>query len=139
MATKGYGTTLSYGNNATYAASTTWTALTKILSIEPPAPEADDIDTTEIASADEHREFEPGWADGGEAKFTVKWDETQSVAIYGLFRTMKGWKVLLAGSAGLIGFSGYIKAIGTPIDEEGIVTNEITIKITGKVVIDAVA
>lgn len=128
-ATKAYTTVLSYGGT-TYASGNTWVPVTVIEKIEPPAPKADDIDVTVISSANEAREFIPGWANGGECKLTVQWDSTQSAALYALFRTMKGWKIIFPDTHG-VGFTGYINEFGTPVDEEGIITNEITIKVTG--------
>jgi hypothetical protein len=129
---KSYGIIIAYGNQPTQAASTTWTDVTFLENIEPPSVDADDIDVTTLTSANEFRAFIAGYADGGEGKFTVQWDNTQSVALYGLFRTQKGWRITLPGTGGTVKFDGYIKGFGVPVDEEGIITNEITIKVTGQ-------
>src|SRR5688572_13363667 len=100
MPTKAYQTTLEYGDQSTYSGSSSWTAVTTIEAIEPPTPEADDIDVTHLSSADEFREFLAGWADGGEMTMTVQWDETQSVALYALFRTQRGYRVNFPSSSG---------------------------------------
>lgn len=131
MSTKAYGTTIEYGNASTYAASISWTKLARVDSIEPPAPEADDIDASHLESEDETREFLPGWSDSGEGKFAVQYDDTQSIALHALYRTMKGWRVTPSDGSKW-GFTGYIKAISPAvIDEEGLITSEVTIKVTG--------
>lgn len=132
----GYKAALYYGDAATYAGSTTWTEITAIEELEPPSIAVDDIETKHLKTADRYKTYVGGWADGGEVTATLQWDITQYTALAALLRTVKGWKVLFsdegATHAGGVGFEGYIKGIGTPVEIEGKVMFDITIKVTGK-------
>lgn len=135
MATKGHSTKLEFGNQANYADSTTWTEFAEITEITPPNVEADDIETSHMQSPEQFKEFDPGWADGGEVELTINFDKDQNETVYGLFRQKKGFKMTFVdGSAWK--FNGYIKAFGNEVDREGIITAPITLKISGKPVFE---
>jgi hypothetical protein len=130
MAQKSYGTIVSFGDQSTYSASTTWTPITQAIKVDPPEVSVDDIKTTNLTSPNEAHEYLPGFKEGGEGKITIQYAHTQTAALYALLGVQKGYKVILPDTHG-IGFDGYIKSFGTPIDDEGIVTNDITFKVTG--------
>jgi hypothetical protein len=131
MATKGHSTKLAYGDAANYADSETWTDFAKITEITPPNVEADDIDISHMDSPDQFKEFTAGWADGGEVECTIQFAKAANAAVYGLFRQDKGYKVTFVdGSTWEL--NGYMKAFGNEVEREGIVTANVTIKVSGK-------
>jgi hypothetical protein len=138
MANKGSKTKLAYGDQETYAASGAFTPIAKVIDINPPNIEADDIDVSHMESPDEHKEFDPGWADGGEVELTIQYEKAKNATVYGLFRQKKGWEMEFSDGS-VWGFDGYIKGFGNEVDREGIITLVITIKVSGKPVFEAAA
>ena len=130
MAVKFHQTILRVGNASTYASSTTWTDYAEIRALTPPQIEAEDIDATHAASANETREFVPGLADGGEVEMTILYDPTDSAALTTLFRQPKGFQIVYSGDTGWQ-FDGYIKAIGDEGELGDLWETTITIKVTG--------
>lgn len=131
LTTKGHSTIVAYGSGSTFADSETFTPFARVTEVTPPTPEADDIDVSHMESDEQFKEYEAGWAEGGEVEFTIQFEKVQAETVYGLFRHSKGYKVTFAdGSAW--GCTGYIKSFGDEIDREGIVTTGVTIKVSGK-------
>jgi hypothetical protein len=129
--TKGTKTKLEYGDAVDVATSASWTAIAKITDITPPEIKAEDIDVSNMDSADLFSEFEPGWAEGGEVECTIQFDKTQDAAVYGLFRQPKGWRMTFADTS-MWQFNGYINSFGNEVERKGIVTTKIKLKISGK-------
>ena len=136
MAVKGSQVVFQYGNQATYAASSTWTDVAEIIDITPPNVEADDIETSHMMSPNQFKQFEAGWADGGEVDLSVQFEKAKNASLYALFRQPKGFRIMFADAPGPSGskwgFDGYIKGFGNEVDREDIVTADITVKITGQ-------
>lgn len=142
--TQSYDTLFEYGDGATAAASTTWTAIAGVQDIKPPKIEAKDIDTTVIDSPNQFETFIPGWANGGEAEIKIQFDATQGAALYALFRTPKGFRIVFndapaGGTSSNLAMDGYIKGFQNEIEKEGIVTATITVKVSGQPVFTAAA
>lgn len=137
MAQKSFKTRIEYGNNETYAESTTWTPFAKVLEITPPPLNSDSIECTTLESPDEMREWEPGLGDAGEATFKLQWEKTQNTTLYSLWRQKKGFRIVYADlpqpSGSKLRFDGFIQNIaGETITKDNCVEAEITIKIIGK-------
>src|SRR5688572_9748451 len=99
MASKGWGTVIQYGNAATFAGSSTWTNLSAAVSeITPPVLESDEIDTSHLTTADMVRSSIPGWSDTADVEVTAHYDKTEYAAIYALWRTAKGWRIVFNDS-----------------------------------------
>lgn len=131
MATKGHSTKVSYGNLANVQDSTTWTPFAKITNAVPPKPQADDIDTSHMDSPDQFKEFEAGWADGGEVEITIQFDKEKNAEVYGLFRQTKGFRMEFSNGSRWE-WTGYIKQFGNELEREGIITTTVTFKVSGK-------
>lgn len=136
--TPGHSTKFEFGNQATFAASTTWTDVAQIVDISPPEIEADDVETSHMQSPNQFKTFDPGWADAGEVELTVEYEKAAGTTLYGLFRTKKGFKMTFEDGSSW-GIDGYIKKLGGEVDREGLVTQTITVKISGKPVFTAAA
>lgn len=131
MAVKGHSTKAFYGNQANFTDSTTWTAFAKVTGVTPPKPQADDIDTSHMESADQFKEFEPGWADGGEVELQLQFAAADNASVYGLFRQPKGFRLEFSNGSRW-SFNGYIKGFGNEVEREGIVSTTVTFKVSGK-------
>ena len=129
--TKGHGVVLEYGDAETYDDSSTWTKIAKVVDITPPTVEADDIETSNMDSPGQHKEYEAGWADGGEVEATIQFDTHENNAVYQRFRTKAGHRITFDDGS-FWGFTGYIKSFGNEVEREGLITTSITLKVSGK-------
>ncbi len=128
--THSYNTDIAYGDAATAAASSTWTPFADVTEVKPPKIEAEDVDTSNLKSPGKVKTFDPGWANAGELELTIQYNKTQTATVYGLFRTPKGFKVTYADGSKWV-YDGYIKTWQDQIEKDGIVTQNITVKISG--------
>ena len=134
---KAKGAKLEYGNQDTYAASTTWTAIAKLQNLRPPQPEYEDLDTTDLDAADDARTFEAGLLDGGEVEATLVYDKTLSETVNGLMGQSKGFRVQFSDASGWK-FNGYLKGDGNEEVAVGdYLRQNVRIKVSGKPVRDA--
>jgi hypothetical protein len=136
MATKSVKTKFDYGNAATYADSTTFTPFANVLEIKPPGLTSDDIETTNLDTQDEMKDFDPGLGDAGESTFKIQWDADQTATVYSLFRQKKGFRIVYADapypSGSKLRFNGWIKGIaGETIQKDNVVEAEITVRVVG--------
>lgn len=129
--TPGHSTKFAFGSHATVLASNTWTEIAQVVEISPPEVEADDIETSNMQSPEQFKTFDPGWADGGEVEITVQYEKQATTTIYGLFRVKKGFKMTFEDGA-IWSFDGYLKKLGGEVDREGLITQTLTFKISGK-------
>ena len=137
MPQKTYETMIEYGNTDDWQTSTSWVALAAVESITPPPLECDDITTTHLETDDEHNTYIPGLADGGEVEAVVQYDAEDNETLFGFFRVKKAWRVRFTGGSGWK-WNGYIKKIADDEVVNGdIVRTGITIKVTGRPVMDA--
>jgi hypothetical protein len=132
---------LQYGNGASVEESNSWTDIATLVDIpNVPQLKADDIDTSHMLTPGQVKTFDPGWADAGECSFVIQYDKTQNAALYNLFREPKGWQCLFPDGPGPSGskwkFDGYINGFTNAVDREGIITAEISIKISGEPTFD---
>ena len=126
--TIGHGFVLAYADAGT---STSYTTIADVKSITMPSMEVNDVDVTNLDSANYTMEFKPGLINPGELTFTVSYDESQSNTLYGLLRAEKKFRVTATDSA-TYAVNGYIKQFGFPqVESESELTNELTIKVNG--------
>lgn len=131
MPVKGHSVIFAYGNQSSYTASTTWTDIAGLLEITPPKLKADDIDVSHMLTPDQIKEFEAGWAEGGEAELKIQFEADQAEDVYGLFRITKGYRVTFVNGA-TWKLTGYINEFGDEVDREGVITTSIKVKVSGK-------
>lgn len=134
--TKGFMSKAFYGDSATVATSTTWTAFAGVTEITPPKPSASKIDTTNFESADEYKEQEAGLAEVDDVELKIQFDKTQAAAVYALFRAKKAFRVAFADGSKWE-FVGFISGYGDEVDREGIVSTTVTIAVSGKPIFTA--
>jgi hypothetical protein len=89
--TKGHSTIIEFGNQNTHTASTTWTPLAGVTGVTPPKIQADDIEVTTMETPDQIKQYEAGYADGGEVEFQVQFQGEQGETAYGLSYYLRRW------------------------------------------------
>jgi hypothetical protein len=128
--TKGATTTIAYGNAATHGDSSSWTDFAGVTEVTPPTFEADEIETSNMNSVEQWKEFVSGWADAGELEVTLQYDKDATEDIFALFREDRGFRITFSDGS-TWEFSGFIKSYGDEIDREGIVTTQVSMKLSG--------
>ena len=122
MATKGYFAKFFYAAGVTEVAN--------VISIAPPSIEVDDIDVSTMHSTGQWRESISGFKAGGDVAITAQYAKAVTDALLDLVGTEQGFVVEFADDSEWE-FTGYIKSLGDEVELEGIVTNVITMMITG--------
>jgi hypothetical protein len=119
------------------------TALTEaldVMSVTPPSPSVETIDTTTHGSAGGVREFIAGLIDNGEASIRVNWDPSN--ATHTLFtaalasRALKAQKINVPAATGTIDFT--FSGIVTGFEKDDIVIDDkmtavLTVKVSGAI------
>lgn len=128
-ATKGYGASLAWG--------TTPGSLTDIIQIRDisgPSVEVGEVDITNQDSANEFKEWLPGFADAGEVEFNVVYTKAQCASLYSIVANGDIYYFVLTLRDGSTwAFYGFIKNFGTEVEyEDSVIENEISIRVTGK-------
>lgn len=129
--TPGHSTKFYYGTLPTQNASTSWFEIGQITEISPPELEADDVEVSNMQSPEQFKQFDPGWADAGEVELTVQYTKAQATTLYGIFRQPKLFKIQFEDGS-VWEYQGYVKKLGGEIDREGVITQTVTTKISGK-------
>lgn len=89
------------------------------------------IETTHLASSNAFKEFLPGLGDGGELSFTINYIKAQMTSLYALARTVSAFTLTLSDGSTLTG-SGFFTSLGLAAPEDDRITQDVTVKITGK-------
>ena len=137
MAVKSFRTRIEFADTEKYQDAATWTPFARVLAITPPGITANEIDTTHLESEDEYEEADPGFAKAEDCTWKMQWDKDQAVALYGLFRQKKGFRVVYADfpypSGSKLRFNGWLKGIANEeITKDNVVQADITVRIIGK-------
>lgn len=120
----GYGTTLS---------GATTGIVVEVTNVSFGDTVTDQIDISNMDSDNSYREFIAGMLDAGEITLTCNYNKTQTAA----FRTNQDtkakevWTITLPDSSTFV-CSGFISSVGTPIPFDDKVTQDVTIKLSGK-------
>lgn len=139
-ATIGYGSKLKRGDGG---APEIFTAIAEVVTFDPPGGEADEVEVTNLDSADRRKEHIQGMIESGEVAMEMNFlptDATQNSST-GLIAdlasgTVKNWQLLYSDAAGTTAtFAGFIKAFAPGTVETGAALRATaTIKVTGGVV-----
>ena len=129
------------GHGATFKrySGSAWANLAGITAMQPPQPSRDTVETTDFASTDMYRTFIGGLRDSGEATFTMKFDKTQLETIQSDLDsdTIGQYAIQFDDSdTTAISWSGWVTAVAPTSPLDDVVTADVTIKVSGKVVID---
>lgn len=130
MSTRPHGVTLS-GDTSGIIGS--------IYSLSPPEPEVGEINTTHYDITDNAHRYESGLIEGGEVEFGVIYSDS----IYNILDRDLGveqiWDISYPDDS-THEFTGFISSIGTEVpdaDDDEVMRNTVTIKISGKPVFTA--
>jgi hypothetical protein len=69
------------------AGGTTYVPLGRLKELTPPPKKRGAAETTNMSSADDYREFIPGWKEGGEPEFTLYFYDTDFATLDSLFES----------------------------------------------------
>ena len=123
MATKGHGTTLSGASTGEIAQITNLGGMNL---------EADDIDTSTMASTNAFKEHMAGMIEAGEITMQLFYEKANSNTIIGAVGgTAETWTVTFPDSS-TFACSGYIKSHGLEAPHDGAITAPAAIKLTGE-------
>ena len=97
----------------------------------------DSIDITTMDSADKFREFIAGLADAGELTFTVNYDGSAAGTANDLNTayqagTSETWTVTFPDTSTWVAPGGFITSLGHAIPVDDKITQDVTIKLSGK-------
>jgi hypothetical protein len=105
----------------------------QVVDVTPPNVRVDDIDISNMDSPDQAKEYVAGWLDGGEVEITLQMT-TEANALYAQIGLTQDFGIQFQDGTGWT-WSGYIKAFGHETEREGVVTNTVTVKVSGKPVL----
>ena len=130
---KGYGTQIQVEISSTY------TKIAAVVDATPPQRTRDDIESTSFDTPDEYKDYEPGLKEPGEFSFNVIYDPDAATHehLADLFESgdTANFRIVLPSGKRKT-FPGYCKGIGTQqITPNALVTQQLTIKVKGKVVL----
>lgn len=108
-------------------------AVAQVVDVTPPNVRVDDIDISNMDSPDQAKEYVAGWLDGGEVEITLQMT-TEANALYAQIGLTQAFGIQFQDSTAWT-WNGYIKAFGHETEREGVVTNSVTVKISGKPVL----
>ena len=124
--------------NAT-TATTDWTNLAYVRSIEGPNVAGDEVESTTLDTTGNYREFVPTLIDPGDLTAEIVWDPESTgtnthVLLTGLLtaRTVTNWKVTLPSSKTCL-FAGWVKSFSPSIPVDDLITASVTIRATSGV------
>lgn len=131
------------------AGGVAYSPIGQVKDIAGPAITRGDVDVSDQDSADGFREFLPGLADGGNVTFTIGFDPQNAVHVQGAgvgliadFEqegcTIGAWEYTLNTCVGTAvwTFNGYVNGFTQNTPVEGEHTADLSVKITGKPVLD---
>ncbi len=131
----GYGTTLTlWPAGSTASGSTHTVAAIRDMSLDDGG--ATDIDTTAQDTADNYRTFKRGLRDGGALTLELAYDPAdathKALAVLDDSGDVALWEITYASTGSdAQRFSGYVKGLGAAIPLDDLVTQPVSVKITG--------
>jgi len=119
------------------AGGTTFVAQAEVKELSFPGIKISSSDRTNLSSPSAFREFVPGLGDAGEITLKLNWTKAQyNLFVSNVRKSLMGWKITfpLVGSeitASTLTGNGHWTDIGGPFPEDDIITNEVTLKVSG--------
>jgi len=117
-----------------------WAKIAEVNTITGPGMTRDTIDVTSLDSTGGYREFIGGFRDGGSLAFSVNFTR----ATYDLMKTdfesdtVQNYEIVLPNTdSTTIEFAGLITELPLTVPPDDKITNDISIKISGKVVVNS--
>lgn len=132
----GYGTVIAFGDSSD-GTSSSWTEVAYVKNATRGGGGANDVDETCLDSTSRFRDFQRGLVDGGTLDFTMAWDSTNTShkKLGTLYRTgdRKWWFIQYPSTTTqpVQKFRGYVQNIGDEIPLDDLITQPVTIKVSG--------
>lgn len=118
---------------------TAWVSIAEIKTISGPTMTREMIDVTSLDSTGGYREFIPSFRDGGTITLSMNFTFAGYVLLKRDFQSDTAipinYEILLSDGSS-IEFSGYVQDLPISVKFDDVVTNEVTIKVSGMVTID---
>lgn len=122
-----YGSTLGYADTS----GGSYTSVGEVIDIDHSWNPAKATKFTHLNSDNAANEYKPGLAEPGTMKATVNYTKTAYNACYGLYRSLKYWKITSPDSGNMIIY-GFITDMSNPHPDDDRVTFTVTIQGSGK-------
>lgn len=124
--TDGYNTKLYYIDPDT----STETQIEKVRELTPPALSVDERETSHMTTANKTKTFKGGWKDPGSLSGQCEYSASQYDKLLSIAGETMGFKVELADGS-TVEFDGYVSEVGIPVEREGEVLNDFSIRVSG--------
>lgn len=125
----GKGTTLGYEAYPP-PGSPAFTAIAEVYDVGFPEVNVTDVEATNYTSPNGHKEWIPGWLDGGDLPVKINFFKTVQATIETLVGVKKTWLITMPDGS-TWQFPGYIKKRGGAIPNNDRVTMDVMIKVAG--------
>lgn len=133
-----FGTLVKYGDGASPEVFTT---VSELKDITPPDFSVEDIEVTHQASTDGYQEYIPGLVDGGEVSFDLNFvpgTASHTAMLTKLGSAACNWRIVYPAAVNYRwAFKAYVKAVSTKAPLSGTSEGSVTLKVTGKPVLEA--
>jgi len=134
----GYGSSFSYGNESTVAATTVWTPVGEVKTFDLPAITVDEVDVTNMDSPNAFKEYIFGLKDGGNITITLNYDKSELEALYGLLRIKRGFQATVpdtdgTGDGSVWTFDGFVTSVSGNVAVADAIELSVSIRVTGNV------
>lgn len=117
---------------------TNWVALAEVNSIDGPTKSRDTIDVTSLDSTGGYREFIGGFRDGGTVSLPMNFTHTSYDTMNNDFESdvLQNYEIYLPDGSSFE-FEAFVTELGLAIPVDDKVTANVTLKVSGKVVINS--
>lgn len=125
--------TAGFGSSFLKVSGTSTTAIGGITSIKGPGMSGDDIDVSDMDSANGFKEFIPGLVDAGEVSLDLNWDKDDTTTLHGLWRATSTYRIQFGNATtSKWEFTGYLKGLENEAPHDDKISATATFKISGK-------
>ena len=108
------------------------TSIGKVLSVSGPGMAGAAVDTSHAETTDAFRTFVPGMVDAGEVTLSLMFDKASATTIHGWWRTSQAYSITFSDGS-VWAFNGFLTGFSHEVtDLDGVVTANLTFKVTGK-------
>jgi len=126
---------IGFGTSLAVTSTTGQLTIGQIRTLTPPGTDATDVDTTTLDSSSNFRTFVSGPIDPGEVTFELAYDPStlahQRLSQYHNALNVKTFTIDYASTFGTQAFSAYIKSLGAEVPLDDLITQSVTLKVSG--------
>lgn len=126
--------TLGYGSELRVKVSGTFLRVAEVHDADGPNEEVNDVEVTNLDSADSRREFIGGLIDPAALTFECNFTKAEYIRMRSFLRVKTDWEYQMTDGT-IQAFSGYVKNTGTKMVVDDKITMPIGVKITGPITV----